>query len=157
MLFSPKCFIQHLNYQSMRTVFGILAWLCLPMAMMNLMGLGLVGLPSYLFFAYAPASIGVIIYKLICRDGKSSKEVRQPLLVTWVFVSGVIALLSFTMLSNASPGGLVYEIDLSYGLEYATNQHERAIALHNASMITIVLLAGIAYFRFLQLSDNEGT
>ena len=102
----------------MRFFLGLVAWLLVPMFLMNAMGLGIQGLPSYLVFFFLPASVCLIIYQVICRKNRSGAEVRIPLGLTWFIISGLMALLSFTLLSQASPGGLIYETDLASRGQY---------------------------------------
>ena len=145
----------------MRFFLGLVAWLLVPMFLMNAMGLGIQGLPSYLVFFFLPASVCLIIYQVICRKNRSGAEVRIPLGLTWFIISGLMALLSFTLLSQASPGGLIYETDLaSRGQYFAEKGLERATRQHNTAMSTIVLLAAIGYYRFSRQEDlhkSDGT
>lgn len=140
----------------MRFFLGLVAWLLVPILLMNAMGLGIRGLPSYLVFFFLPASVCLIIYQVICRKNRSRAEVRIPLGLTWFIISGLMALLSFKMLSQASPGGLIYETDLALqGQYFAEKGLERATGQRNAAMSTIVLLAAIGYYRFLRQEDLQ--
>ena len=145
----------------MRFFLGLVAWLLVPMFLMNAMGLGIVGLPSYLVFFFLPASVCLIIYMVICRKNRSRADVRTPIGLTWIVISVLMALLSFMLLTNDSPGGINYEWYLeSHGLLYAQEGFERAKAQHQTALSTIALLAAIGYYRFLRQEDlhkSDGT